>query len=325
MPGVSRSGATIAAGMALGMRRDESARFVFLLGVPAILAAAVKEGLPLVRHGLPPGEGPLFAAGIVSSAVVGYLAVRFFIRYVGRHSLAAFAWYRLALAAAVVVWWVDPVDDMAAPHALHWLRRRFITGFFVAVPLIISVAALLWVFQLIDDLSGPVYDRLLGRHVAGLGVATTAAFVLLVGVVASNVLGKRLLARGESYLARIPVFRTIYSPVKQLLAAFSPGQRVGAEAGGDGAPTRRGAARLGFLTKEFEVDRGPGVGRQAYAAVYVPTNNLYLGDVFVYRRDALLFPEISVEEGVRVFLTGGMAMADRLAVRAGRQPDHLSS
>jgi undecaprenyl-diphosphatase len=78
---------------------------VFLLGVPAILAAAVKEGLPFVKHGLPPGEGQLFVAGMVSSAVVGYFAVRFFIRYVAGHSLAAFAWYRLALAATVVAWW----------------------------------------------------------------------------------------------------------------------------------------------------------------------------------------------------------------------------
>jgi undecaprenyl-diphosphatase len=105
IPGVSRSGSTIATAMALGLRRDESAQFVFLLGVPAILGAAVKEGLPLVTHGIPAGEGPLFVAGMVSSAVVGYLAVRFFIRYVGGHSLAAFAWYRLALAGAVAAWW----------------------------------------------------------------------------------------------------------------------------------------------------------------------------------------------------------------------------
>jgi len=212
---------------------------------------------------------------------------------------------------------------MPAPHALHWLRRRFITGFFVAVPLIISVAALLWVFTVIDDLSGPVYDRLLGRHVAGLGVATTAVFVLLVGVVASNVLGKRLLSRLESYLARIPVFRTIYSPVKQLLAAFSPDNESGLKRVVM-VSDASGAARLGFLTKEFEVDGGPGVGPQAYAAIYVPTNNLYLGDVFVYRRDALRFPQISVEEGVRVFLTGGMAMPGRLAVRPD-EAGHLSS
>ena len=87
---------------------------------------------------------------------------------------------------------------MATPTVIPWLRRRFITGFFVAVPLIISVAALLWMFHLIDDLTGPVYDRFLGRHVAGLGVATTAVFVLLVGVVASNVLGKRVLARADA-------------------------------------------------------------------------------------------------------------------------------
>jgi len=205
---------------------------------------------------------------------------------------------------------------MAAPRAIHWLRRRFITGFFVAVPLIISVAALLWIFHLIDDLSGPVYDRFLGQHVPGLGVATTLAFVLLVGVVASNVLGKRLLVRGESYLARIPVFRTIYSPVKQLMAAFSPDNESGLKRVVM-APDASGAVRLGFLTKEFEVDGGPGVGRQAFAAIYVPTNNLYLGDVLVYRLDALRFPDISVEEGVRIFLTGGMAMPDRISAGPG--------
>jgi uncharacterized membrane protein len=215
---------------------------------------------------------------------------------------------------------------MTTPKIVQWLRRRFITGFFVAVPLIISVAALLWIFNLIDDLSGPVYDRLLGRHVAGLGVVTTALFVLLVGAVASNVIGKRLLSRGERYLARIPVFRTIYSPVKQLLAAFSPDNEAGFKRVvlvSDAA----GLARLGFLTREFEVEPAGGGPSEAWAAVYVPTNNLYLGDVFVCRREGLQYPGITVEEGVRIFLTGGMAMAERVAAlpAPGGQPDHLSS
>jgi uncharacterized membrane protein len=201
---------------------------------------------------------------------------------------------------------------MAAPRTLLWLRRRFIAGFFVAVPLIISVAALLWIFQVVDGLTGPVYDRLLGRHLAGLGLLTTGVLVLLMGVVASNVLGKRLLVRAEGYLARIPVFRTIYSPVKQLLAAFSPDnesgfKRVVMVRGADGG------LRLGFMTRELVIDDG--AGPREFAAVYVPTNNLYLGDVFVHPREALVFPEISVEEGVRIFLTGGMAMADRIQGR----------
>lgn len=212
---------------------------------------------------------------------------------------------------------------MATPRIVPWLRRRFIAGFIVAVPLVISVAAMLWGFHLVDDLTGPLYDRFLGRHVAGLGAATTVLAVLFVGIVVSNVFGRRLLARVDGYLERIPVFRTIYSPVKQLLAAFSPDSASGLKRVVM-VPDATGATRLGFLTKEFVADLGTGEGPRAFAAVYVPTNNLYLGDVFVYPFDALRFPDLSVEEGVKVFLTGGMAMADRVAGR--REPPHdLSS
>ena len=71
---------------------------------------------------------------------------------------------------------------------------------------------------------------------------------------------------------------------------------------------------LGFLTKEFSVDRGQ--GPELMVAIYVPTNHLYLGDVLVFPRVRVSFPDLTVEEGVRVFLTGGMAMATR--VRATR-------
>jgi uncharacterized membrane protein len=201
---------------------------------------------------------------------------------------------------------------MSTPRALTWLRSRFITGFVVAVPLIISVAALLWIFDVIDNITGPVYARWLGREVPGLGLATTAAFVLLVGVVASNVLGRRLVQRGETWLQKIPVFRTIYSPIRQLLAAFSPDSESGLKRVAmvqDGC----GGFRLGFVTKEFTAVVG---GRERpLVAVYVPTNNLYLGDLFVYDRDAVILPAISVQEGVKIFLTGGMAIDDRLVMR----------
>lgn len=104
VPGVSRSGATITFGMAIGVRREAAARFSFLLGVPAILAAAAKEGLELAATGLPAGAGPVFAVGMASSAVVGYLTVKYFLRFLAQHRLDGFAYYRLALAGAVVVW-----------------------------------------------------------------------------------------------------------------------------------------------------------------------------------------------------------------------------
>jgi undecaprenyl-diphosphatase len=104
VPGISRSGATITFGMLMGLRRESAARFSFLLGVPAILAAAAKEGLDLTRAGLTREQGAVFAVGIVSSAVVGYLTVKYFLRFLVNHRLDAFAWYRLALAGAVVLW-----------------------------------------------------------------------------------------------------------------------------------------------------------------------------------------------------------------------------
>jgi undecaprenyl-diphosphatase len=104
IPGVSRSGSTIAAGMALGLRRDVAARFTFLMSIPAILAAAAKEGLALRHIPLAPGEPLLFVVGMATSAVVGYVTVKYFVRFLGTHRLDVFAWYRLALSLATVIW-----------------------------------------------------------------------------------------------------------------------------------------------------------------------------------------------------------------------------
>jgi uncharacterized membrane protein len=187
----------------------------------------------------------------------------------------------------------------------QWLRRRFLTGFFVMVPLFITVAALVWIFTVVDGLTTPLYDRLLGRRIPGLGILSTLVTIMIVGVVSTNVLGRRLLLRGEDLLLRVPVFKTIYSPLKQLVAAFSPESETGFKRVVLVEHAGRGYS-IGFLTKEFVVDRGK--GREAMLAVYIPTNNLYLGDVVVCPRDHALFPDISVEEGIRIFLTGGVAL-----------------
>jgi undecaprenyl-diphosphatase len=103
VPGVSRSGATITLGLFLGLRREEAARFSFLMSVPIIAGAGFLQLTDAVSQGMSRSEALIFGAGFVSSAVVGYLAIRFFLRYVIHHSLRAFAYYRFALAAVVVV------------------------------------------------------------------------------------------------------------------------------------------------------------------------------------------------------------------------------
>jgi undecaprenyl-diphosphatase len=104
IPGMSRSGSTIAMGMFLGVRRDSAARFTFLLAIPAMLAAAAKEALALRSMTLPPGSYQTIAVGTIVSAGVGYLTIKYFLRFLAGHKLDVFAAYRLLLAAATVVW-----------------------------------------------------------------------------------------------------------------------------------------------------------------------------------------------------------------------------
>jgi len=205
---------------------------------------------------------------------------------------------------------------------MSWLRRRFVAGFFVLVPLVISIITLIWVFGVVDGFTEALYARFFERYfppgyfgedarvLPGLGIVTTAVLILLVGVVATNVLGRRVLQRTEGYLLRVPVFRTIYAPVKQLILAFSPDNEYGFKRVVMVRTDSRGYI-LGFLTKEFSIQSAGHT--ESLIAVYVPTNHLYLGDVVICRRDGAFFPDLTVEEGIRVFLTGGMTLPAEIA------------
>ena len=199
---------------------------------------------------------------------------------------------------------------------IQWLRTRFLAGFFVLVPLAISVYALIWIFGIIDGLLAPVFLRLTGKELPGLGLLITLLLVLAVGSLATNVIGRKLLARAESWLLMIPVFRTIYAPVRQLVVAFSPDNEYGFKRVVMVSVDGRGWV-MGFLTKEFTVDRGN--GPEPLMAVYVPTNHLYLGDIGLYAPDRVFFPDLTVEDGIRIFLTGGMSLPRTLQRRQEHQ------
>jgi undecaprenyl-diphosphatase len=104
VPGVSRSGATIALGMFLGLRRDAAARFTFLLAIPATLAAASKEAIEVSGMHLSAFRLQMMAIGLIVSAIVGYLTIKYFLRFLAGHRLDVFAYYRWVLAAVTFAW-----------------------------------------------------------------------------------------------------------------------------------------------------------------------------------------------------------------------------
>jgi undecaprenyl-diphosphatase len=105
-PGVSRSGSTIAAGLALGLKREDAARFSFLLSAPIIAGAGAKSLLDIVRGwgGAAAGDSLwLFPAGFLAAAVSGFFCIRFLVNYLRTHPIDLFAYYRWGLAILVAV------------------------------------------------------------------------------------------------------------------------------------------------------------------------------------------------------------------------------
>jgi undecaprenyl-diphosphatase len=105
VPGISRSGSTIVAGMMCGLRRDEAARFSFLLATPITFGAVLKKSMDLFGSGtaIPHDEKIALIVGILTSGIGGWLVIRFLLNFLRQHSLNVFAWYRIALAGVVAL------------------------------------------------------------------------------------------------------------------------------------------------------------------------------------------------------------------------------
>jgi len=107
IPGVSRSGSTITAGLALGLERDAAAKFSFLLSAPIIAGAGFKslfELLSSIKAGaVPAADLAVFPVGFIAAAVSGFLCIKLLMAFLQKHSTRVFAWYRFALAALVLV------------------------------------------------------------------------------------------------------------------------------------------------------------------------------------------------------------------------------
>jgi uncharacterized membrane protein len=195
-------------------------------------------------------------------------------------------------------------------RAKTWLKLRFITGIFVTLPAFVT-AWILWVFwSKIDDFFAPMYFQMFGRPVPGLGFLTAVAIILLMGIIARNVVGRRVLALGDKLLHRVPVFRLLYPSIKMLIDSFSPERRGSFKAVVLVQHPREGTWAFAFVTSELILESP--VGKGEMVTVFVPTNNLYLGDVVVVPRTDVIFTGLTVEEGLRVILSAGTATPMRL-------------
>jgi uncharacterized membrane protein len=215
------------------------------------------------------------------------------------------------------------------------LRRYFIAGLLVWIPLGITV----WVLALLVDVMDQSLrllprslqsDALFGVHVPGMGIVLTVAIVLVTGALAANLFGRKLLAYGDSLVGRIPIVRSIYGGVKQISdTLFSP----------EGKAFRRtvlvrfphqGAWTVALVTGQPEHEVADILGGD-HISVFVPTTpNITAGFFFVVPRADTIPLEMSVDDALKYIISMGVAEPAHLVHRPegnrpGTDPNPLPS
>ncbi len=203
------------------------------------------------------------------------------------------------------------------------LRKWFFAGLLVVLPLAITVWVLQWILGTLDQTllilpGGWQPDRLIGVHIPGLGVLLALAILLVVGAVASNFLGRRLLGWGDKALHRIPVVRSIYSGVKQVSdTLFSENGNAFRTAVLLEWP-RPGVWTIGFVTGAPGGDV-PNHLPGEYLSVYVPTTPNPTGGYFVMlRKSDCIELRMTVDEALRYVISMGVVVPP--APAAGSAP-----
>ncbi|MEW6727032.1 DUF502 domain-containing protein [Desulforudis sp. 1088] len=187
-------------------------------------------------------------------------------------------------------------------------RRYLVAGLAVVLPLAVTIWLLFAVFRFIDGVAGSLVIFLAGEefHIPGLGILITLAVIFLAGVLATNIIGKRLLAFGENLLLRIPLASPVYRVSKQIFETLSKNNKDAFRQVGLVEWPRKGIWTIGFIAGESYlgnfVPEHPEVIR-----VFIPTvPNPTTGFMFMAPKDDVIILPISVEEGIKFLLSAGI-------------------
>ncbi len=194
------------------------------------------------------------------------------------------------------------------------LRKWFLSGLLVIVPLVITFLVLEWVVSLLDKTLQILPeawhpDRLLGVHIPGFGVILTLLILLVAGATASNFIGNKLVQWGDAIVTRIPVVRSIYSSVKQVSdTLFSENGNAFRKAVLVQWP-REGVWTVAFVTGTPGGDVATYLREDEFLSVYVPTTPNPTGGYFVMlRKSDCVELNMSVDEALKYVVSMGVVV-----------------
>ncbi len=200
------------------------------------------------------------------------------------------------------------------------LRTKIFTGILVVLPLGITVLVLQFVFNTLDGILGPimpdvkVYLFNTNFHVPGLGIVGFFLMLYLVGVIATNVMGRKLVVWADSLFTNIPVVKNIYSSSKQLTDAFSTARRGSFRQAVFVEFPQEGNFALGFVTNELT-----DLEHQKKVTVFVPTAFVPpQGFLLFLPREKVLPSHLTIEEAIKAIMSVGIVTPHSLPVALSR-------
>ena len=208
-------------------------------------------------------------------------------------------------------------------------KRYFITGLLVVVPLYITVYVLSLIVGFMDNIFNilPMTlrpDTYLPVHVPGQGIVFTVIGIFIVGVLATNILGKRLFAIGERMLLRVPILRIVYNATKQFMETFFTGDHEGFRKVVLVEFPAKGIYSIGFVTGRAKGELKQNVHEKGIT-IFMPTTPNPTSGYLVIVEEAHTIPtNLSVEDAFKVIMTGGMVVPPGVASHSGPPPGSTS-
>jgi uncharacterized membrane protein len=186
------------------------------------------------------------------------------------------------------------------------LRRYFLSGILVIVPLIITFLVLRFLLSGVDGILSPIINKLIGRNIPGLGVVATIILIFIAGVLTANVVGSRLFKIWEIFFIKTPLVRTIYGSSKKLIEAVANTDKHSFKQVVMVEFPRKGIYTFGFMTNEMKIDLLDTTNKMI--SVFIPsTPTPFSGWTLLFRHDEVIPLDISVEDGIKFFVSGGIA------------------
>jgi uncharacterized membrane protein len=195
------------------------------------------------------------------------------------------------------------------------LRRWFLSGLLVVVPLVVTYLVLRFIFESVDGILGPFLATQDGRHIPGVGILVTLLIVMVMGMVATGVVGRRLLGWWERQMARLPIIRMVYGGARQVVESVSREKGTSFQEVGLIEYPRPGMYSLGFVANRISLTQGDATEQRV--AVFVPsTPTPFTGSFVLVKPEEFVLLDLTVEAALKLVVSGGIVAPERFLARA---------